>query len=292
MKNFFRLTAVLMTCLAIFMSTSVFATSDVNQFPLEKTGTTYELIDIFFSSAVGIDGKDGLRSVEKKIPEFHVRSFDTDSKRIASGQLEVRFASEFTVSKEDAKAFGSAYFSEAINDMVSLAAKHEFTIPPDLDDSDFQFFVKSQALEISDPDVIQLIKFIDIYENYEHNLKMKELVSTLENTVFSSTTDFVKDGSLKELLSMMPVAGVSTAEAAPSQSVAEATESTHDHMWSRGTEIDFANLVSQYLSSVDAAQVGWNPVLTLQMVSISFTVVVTHLILGVVQAISTVHWGP
>lgn len=187
--------------------------TDINEFPLEQTGTTYDLIDISFSSAVDIDG---FRAVEKIVPEFQT----------SSGQLEVRFASEFTVSKEKAKALGSTYFSEAIDDIVSLAAKQEVTIPPDLDDPVFQFFVKSQALETSNQHIIELVKFIDIYENYEYNSKMKELVSTLENTVFSSTTEFVTDTSVKELLSMMPVAGVSTAETAPLQSVAETTEST------------------------------------------------------------------
>ena len=243
------LPAILMIFFGHFMSTPIFANSDVNKFPLEKTGTTCELINISFSSAVDMDGKEGVRTVEKKIPEFHMKSSDMNAKRITSGQLEVRFASEFTVSKEEAKAFGSTYFSEAMQDMVSLAAKREFVISPDLDDSDFQFFVKSQAPETSDPEVIQLIKFIDIYENYEYNLKMKELAATLENTVFSSITDFVTDQSLNELLSMMPIAGVSTAETA---------ESTNDNLRAGGTGIDgrngnnFAGLVSQYLLSVGA----------------------------------------
>lgn len=208
------LSGVAMTIFAIAMSTSVFANSAINEFPLEQTGTTYEFIDISFSSAVSIDG---IAAIEEIIPELQILSSDINAKRVPSGQLEVRFASEFTVSKEKAKALGSAYFSKAINEIVSLAAEQDVTIPPDLDDPEFQFFVKSQALETSDQDIIELVKFIDTYENYEYNLKMKELVSTLENTVFSSTTEFRTDASLHALLSMMPITGASTAETAPVQ---------------------------------------------------------------------------
>ena len=217
------LSGVAMTIFAIAMSTSVFANSAINEFPLEQTGTTYEFIDISFSSAVSIDG---IAAIEEIIPELQILSSDINAKRVPSGQLEVRFASEFTVSKEKAKALGSAYFSKAINEIVSLAAEQDVTIPPDLDDPEFQFFVKSQALETSDRDIIELVKFIDIYENYEYNLKMEELVFTLENTVFSSTTEFITDAPLHELLSMMPITGASTAETAPVQSVVETTEGT------------------------------------------------------------------
>ena len=161
------LSVVLVTSLVISMSTSVFANSGIDKFPLEKTGTMHEFIDISFSSDVSIVGDDGFRAIEKKIPEFQIKSSDSNAKRVISGQLEVRFASEFTVSKEKAKALGSTYFSEAIGDMVSLAAKQGITIPPDLDDPDFQFFVKPQALETSDRNILELVKFIDTYENYE-----------------------------------------------------------------------------------------------------------------------------
>lgn len=175
---------------------------------LEKTGTIYDYIEISFSSADGFDG------AEEMIPGFQLLSSDADAGRAAAGLLEVRFASEFAVNRENAKAWGSKRFSGEISEIVSLAAKQEITIPPDLDDSEFQFFVKSQALETSDQGVIELVKFVDTYENYAYNLKMKELVSYLENTAFSSIAEFAADSSLHELLSMTPITGAPTAETA------------------------------------------------------------------------------
>jgi len=211
------LSVALMTIFSISIAISNFVNSDIYEFPLEQTGTTYEFIDISFSPDVGIDSKDGFAALEERIPELQIQFSDINAKRVPSVQLEVRFASVFTVSKERAKVLGSTYFSKAIYDIVGLAAEQDVTIPPDLDDPAFQFFVKSQALETSDQDIIELVKFIDTYENYEYNLKMKELVSTLENTVFSSTTEFRTDASLHALLSMMPITGASTAETAPVQ---------------------------------------------------------------------------
>lgn len=217
------LSAILMIAFIASASTSAFASSGANELALDKTGTTYDFIDIYFAPTVAIDGEDGISSVEKMVPEFQ---FGSDARGISSSRLEVRFASEFTVNKEDAKALGTTYYAEAINDIVILAAEQGVSIIPDLDDPDFQLFAKSQALVTSDQDVIDLIKFIDIYENYEHNLKMETLVSTLENTIFTSTGDFITDPSLNELLSMMPVTGMPTAETAPLQLATEAEGST------------------------------------------------------------------
>lgn len=215
-----------MIILAVSMAPSALASSSIYALPIEKTGTIYEYIDISFSSPIDIESNIGLATIEEVIPEFQIQSSDISPMHVTSGQLEVRFPSEFAMSKEEAKAFGSTYFSEAINAIVDLAAKQDFTLAPDLDDPDFQLYAKSQALETSDPDIIKLMKFIDIYENYEYNLEMKSLVSTLENTVFSSANNFITNPSLKELLSMMPITGPSTAETASLHSVAEATEST------------------------------------------------------------------
>lgn len=217
------LSAILMIALIASASTSAFASSGVNELALDKTGTTYDFIDISFAPTVAIDGEDGISSVEKMVPEFQ---FGSDARGISSSRLEVRFASEFTVNKEDAKTLGTTYYAEAINDIVILAAEQGVSIIPDMDDPDFQLFAKSQALVTSDQNVIDLIKFIDIYENYEHNLKMETLVSTLENTIFTSTGDFITDPSLNELLSMMPVTGMPTAETAPLQLATEADGST------------------------------------------------------------------
>ena len=213
------LSAILIIALIMSISTTAFASPRIDECALEKTGTTYELVDISFAPTVTIDGENGISTVKEIVPEFQIRS---DTRGVSTTHLEVRFASEFVVNKEDAKVLGSNRYAEAINDIVVLAAAQEVSIVPDLDDPGFQLFAKSQALVTSDQEVIDLIKFIDIYENYEHNLKMKSLVSILKNTIFASTSDFVTNPSLNELLSMMPVTGMPTAETVPLQLAAEA----------------------------------------------------------------------
>lgn len=209
--------AALVIVLIVSMSTLAFATSRSDELILEKTGTMYDYINISFASSVEAEGEHGISSIESIIPEFQPQTSRAEAKGATVGRLEVRFASEFTVGKDEAKALGSSYFAEQISNMAILAAEQNICIVPDLDNPDFQIFAKSQAVETSDQNVIKLIKFIDIYENYEHNLKMKSLVSTLENTTFATAGEFLTNPSLQELISMMPITATPTAENAPLQ---------------------------------------------------------------------------
>lgn len=112
--------------------------------------------------------------------------------------FDIRMPKTFVVSKDDAKKIGEAYFMDQINYLGEL-----YGILPDIDDIEFQSIAKGYAL--SDDNYIQLAKFIDIYENYDYNDKMKELTKKIEENNFNSIEELLSDENFFTLLSMMPI---------------------------------------------------------------------------------------
>ncbi len=222
-----RITLLAIAFLTAIAATTTVAGFDKDQRTLSKTGTTYEYIDITFAPSVGDKYNHDFSLVEKMVPEFRICDFAESENSWTQGRLEVRYASEYSVDKETAKEYGEEYFTSVISEIAEIAMDQGLVLIPDIDDHSFQSFVKSQTLDTLDKNIIEFIKFIDIYENYEYNLKMKDLVSQIRNTIFSSVNDFVTNDALNELLGMMPTTKTSTVEILPKELAGVDVQSTN-----------------------------------------------------------------
>lgn len=213
MKKLFSFILVICTFALLLCAVSptlAVASLDENK-NLPKTGTTYETAAITFMYRSEDDATRDFEIVKSEIPEFKdiVKSREP---LVAKGELEVRYASLFSVSQEEAREYGYKKYQGVINNLVSLAKKQGIMLSPDLDDLKLQAFAKQQFLSTEDAAVISFVKFIDIYENYAYNNEMRKLVIELEGKVFKSIDELMSDESLSTLLNMMPVTIRGTAE--------------------------------------------------------------------------------
>lgn len=177
---------------------------------LSKTGTTYEYIDLhvlFLSTKEGLDTER--EDIMREIPELSIEREKSDSSK---AKLEVRYASVFSVSQAESRKYGYSKYQEVIDGLVDTAKKQGIVLSGDIDDKTLQAFAKRQFLLTEDPDVIDFIKFIDIYENYDYNNEMRKLAAAIETREYASTDDLLSDEDLFTLLSMMPVTIMGTAE--------------------------------------------------------------------------------
>ncbi len=110
----------------------------------------------------------------------------------------IRMPKTFTLSKEDAKTLGEKRFGDEIEKLGKT-----LDLVPDIDNSEFQSMAKEYVIE--DGAYADFGKFIDIYENYDYNEKMKDLIRDIENTKFSSVKELTLDNRFTMLLSMMPI---------------------------------------------------------------------------------------
>lgn len=116
-------------------------------------------------------------------------------------------------------------FKELYSDAITLI--QGIVLSANIDDLELQAYAKAQFLSTDDPDVISFVKFIDIYENYAYNDTMRKMVTEIEARTFSSSNELLRDDTLFELLSMMPVTVDSTLEggSAKNNNTASATSS-------------------------------------------------------------------
>lgn len=192
---------------------SAVASSNIAGKDLSKTGITYEYIDVhilFSSFKEGLDA--GFEDITRAIPELSVESGRTD---YPNTKLEVRYASVFSVSQVEARKYGYSMYQEVINGLVATAKRQGIVLSGDIDDKLFQAFAKQQFLLTDNPDVIAFIKFLDIYENHDHNNEMRKLATEIEMQEYASADELLADEKLATLLSMMPVTIGGTAEFDP-----------------------------------------------------------------------------
>lgn len=118
--------------------------------------------------------------------------------------FDVRYLIEFASERKNVLEWAQNYFSSEIKQLVQEAKNMGFTVKSDLDDMEFQEFAKSFYLS-DNPRIIELMKFIDIYENYDCNEKMRKLAQNISDKTYSNYAELENDESLNELYCMMPI---------------------------------------------------------------------------------------
>ena len=110
----------------------------------------------------------------------------------------IRMPKTFAAAKEETKRIGEEHFMDKIEYLGRL-----YGILSDIDDTEFQSIVKEYAM--IDDEYISFAKFIDIYENYAYNDKMRTLIEIIEDNDYNSIEELISDNDFSSLLSMMPI---------------------------------------------------------------------------------------
>lgn len=126
------------------------------------------------------------------------KNYNNYDKKSSILTLNISMPKEFTISKSEARSYGERYFNDKIKKISNL-----FDVNVDIDDIEFQTIVKAYALE--DNNFIEFARFIDIYENYEYNNEMKDLINSIELLEYESSDKLFDDDRFNALISMMPV---------------------------------------------------------------------------------------
>lgn len=169
------LVAVIIACvLTLCTVMPAFASSSfaVDQ-ELSKTGTIYETVSFTSLSTSQMDSNREFKAMQSELPEFKEIEFDRDTSS-ANYKMEVRYASVYTVSQDEARKYGYEKYQNVINQLVEMAQKQGIVLSANIDDLELQAYAKAQFLSTDDPDVISFVKFIDIYENYAYNDTMRK----------------------------------------------------------------------------------------------------------------------
>ena len=214
MKKPIFLSFILAGAMLLTSVPSVHASSNTAGKDLSRTGTTREDIDVHFAYSATNESTYSFEDVVSEIPEFSIDR-ETSNSMLVNGKLEVRYASVYSVSKEEAREYGYSKYQDAMDKLVATAEKQGVVLSCDLDDKGLQDFAKQQFLLTEDSDIIAFIKFIDIYENYDYNSEMRKLVSKIETREYVSTEELLSDETLFTLLGMMPTTVSGTAESNP-----------------------------------------------------------------------------
>ena len=161
------LVAVIIACvLTLCTVMPAFASSSfaVDQ-ELSKTGTIYETVSFTSLSTSQMDSNREFKAMQSELPEFKEIEFDRDTSS-ANYKMEVRYASVYTVSQDEARKYGYEKYQNVINQLVEMAQKQGIVLSANIDDLELQAYAKAQFLSTDDPDVISFVKFIDIYHEY------------------------------------------------------------------------------------------------------------------------------
>lgn len=101
------LVAVIIACvLTLCTVMPAFASSSfaVDQ-ELSKTGTIYETVSFTSLSTSQMDSNREFKAMQSELPEFKEIEFDRDTSS-ANYKMEVRYASVYTVSQDEARKYG------------------------------------------------------------------------------------------------------------------------------------------------------------------------------------------
>lgn len=191
---------ILILCLAVvllFMSSLYYVNAYAKEkLALETTDTIETKLNIHFDSAL-----DKTIANVNSLHEIINEDLDQNSiynEKSSEVTIDIRMPKEFAISKSEAKIYAENHFKNEIEKLSNL-----FDVNPDIDDVNFQTIAKSYALK--DDNFIQFSKFIDIYENYEYNNKMKDIMANIESVKYKSYKQLAEDDKINTLISMMPI---------------------------------------------------------------------------------------
>lgn len=192
---------LLMSMLSPILAVS--ARSELTTNP-HRTQTTCELasIEFHFMSNTLVEREIGL--VGETIQEFRGFSRYSDQTRIDC-IFEIRYASVYSMGKENARRYGNDKYQRVIERLVAMAEQHGVKISSNIDDLELQDFAMAQALSATESDIVDFAKFIDIYENYAYNDAIRKIVASLETRTFASAGELLCDDDFNNLLIMMPI---------------------------------------------------------------------------------------
>lgn len=204
--------AIIASILVLFTVIPAFASSGfaTNQ-ELTETGTICEIVNFTTLQNPQKDFSHEFKTMQSEVPEFKEIEYAQDTLSV-NCKMEVRYASVFTVSQDEAAKYGYEKYKNVINQLVKMAQKQGIVLSANINDLELQAYAKAQFLTTNDSEVISFVKFIDIYENYEYNDIMRKMVAELETKTFSSSDELLCDDTLLNLLCMMPVTVNSTLE--------------------------------------------------------------------------------
>lgn len=198
--------SVIIACILTLSTTMpVFASSNlvVDQ-ELSKTGTIYETVSFTTSSSSKMDPKREFEVMQSEVPEFKEIEIAQDASE-SNYKMEVRYASVFTVSQNEARKYGYQKYQKTIDKLVAMAQNQGIELSANIDDLELQAYAKEQFLSTDDPEIISFVKFIDIYENYAYNDTMRKMVADLEARSFSTSDELLRDDTLFNLLNKTEV---------------------------------------------------------------------------------------
>lgn len=163
---------------------------------LETTDTIETKLNIHFDSELDkhLDKTNFLNDIFNE--DLDLNNIDFEKKTELT--LGISMPKEFVIPKSEAKIYAENHFKNEIENLASL-----FDINPDIDDVNFQTIAKSYGLE--DENFVRFAKFIDIYENYDYNNEMKDIIENIESVKYTSYKQLIEDDKLNTLVSMMPI---------------------------------------------------------------------------------------
>lgn len=124
------LVAVIIACvLTLCTVMPAFASSSfaVDQ-ELSKTGTIYETVSFTSLSTSQMDSNREFKAMQSELPEFKEIEFDRDTSS-ANYKMEVRYASVYTVSQDEARKYGYEKYQNVINQLVEWHKNKELYFP-------------------------------------------------------------------------------------------------------------------------------------------------------------------
>ena len=128
------LVAVIIACvLTLCTVMPAFASSSfaVDQ-ELSKTGTIYETVSFTSLSTSQMDSNREFKAMQSELPEFKEIEFDRDTSS-ANYKMEVRYASVYTVSQDEARKYGYEKYQNVINQLVEMAQKQGIVLSANID---------------------------------------------------------------------------------------------------------------------------------------------------------------
>lgn len=152
------------------------------------------------------------KTVNNYIEEQRKKNKTTDGMTggINITSTDIRFLKQLDGSKEDNKKRGEQKYKEAIYLLADYAKENDLKVKIDLDDLGFQTYVKRMATkfdtfsDVQMKKVIEFIKFMDLYENFSQNEKIKKYKSAIESGETLSHEEAI------DLYSLMPLENNST----------------------------------------------------------------------------------
>lgn len=134
----------------------------------------------------------------------------TDVSRVQANSVKINYLKEFNGDKEDIRNNAYLVHKMAIDTLNTYAAEHNIHIMSDIDNRSYQLFVKQFGGDVSNFNenegnaIIEFVKFIDIYENYDQNKIIKQYQDQLE------FGEQLTESQISNLMNIMPTSTAQT----------------------------------------------------------------------------------